>query len=72
MNKLYDALLIIDHLGWKEVLKKEEQKAYDVLYEKSLSLTDDELTEEEWVLIKVIDKLLKDKLEEYNSGEPSN
>ena len=74
MNKLHDALVIIEHLGWKKVIGKEAQDAFDFLYEESLKITDAELTEEHLAVIRHIDALLEDKMFKAKtlSNKPSN
>jgi len=61
MNKLYKSLLIIEHFGWKQDLDPNTAKYVDTLLEKSKHLTDDELSPEEWEVVRLVEKILDDK-----------
>jgi hypothetical protein len=50
------------HLGWNGALSKQAQEAFAVLEERSLSITDADLTEDDLSVIAYIDNLLKTKM----------
>lgn len=62
MNKLYESLLIVKHFGWFETLDEKSQTAFNFLFEKSKSLTNEELTKADHDVINYVNQLLEDKL----------
>lgn len=72
MNKLYNALIIIKHLGWLKSLGKDMEPIYEELFEKSKTLKDEDLTEEDLKIVEFVDQLLNDKIKWYNTDKPSN
>jgi hypothetical protein len=70
MNKLYNALLIVEHLGWKAQLGVDDQ--FNYLLERCKNLKDEDLIAEELELVAVIDRLLNEKKASLKSDKPSN
>ena len=61
MNKLYASLLVAKSFGWRNDLSKEAQKSFDSLLEKAVNITDDDLTEADLNVIKVIDSYILER-----------
>lgn len=62
MNRLHDCLLMIEHFGWKKELGAKAAALFDNLKEYSLDKTDTDLTEEDWKVVSLVDKILQEKM----------
>lgn len=61
MNKLHDCLLMIEHFGWKQDLGAKARPLFDNLKEYSINLTDADLTEEDWKVVSLVEKIIQEK-----------
>jgi hypothetical protein len=72
MNKLFDALLIIDHFGWKNDLDPKFKPFFDKVYDYAANLSDSDLTKEDLAVVSLIDRILEEKFQARDAKDFNN